>query len=495
MIVLVALIILIVLLVGVHRKRNEYYWKKRGVVFWRKSKTLGVFWHYVSGQKSMFQIFDEMYREYSDASEVAFGTFLTPSIFVKNLVNIHHVTIIDFQSFSHRGLAFGKNDKLANNVALLHGPKWKIIRQAMSPLFTPAKIKKMHYIVDKCAQDFIQLLKRNPNKLNGDAYMTMKTYCCAALTGAVFGIGTESPFESPFIKITSQALAPTLWSNIKFMISGVSPQLFNFLGLSLFSVQEKLFTKTIKQVIEDRKLSDEKKHDFVDLCVNLQNGGVLLDSDTGFQLQPTHEIMAAQAFIFFMAGLEPCAAGLFGALFELGRNPEMQKRLQRDIDAAFEKYDGEMTYDAIMEMKYLDKVIKETLRMYPPVGFLTRECVRDTKLPVGNIKIDAGTKVYLPIYSQHNDSKYFPDPEVFDPERFSNEKELADVFIPFGQGSRICLGLRYAYIQIKTGIVHILRHFDIEAYMRNGVVSYKKEHMFVRLKDVDLALVPRKTIF
>nr|QLI62155.1 cytochrome P450 6 [Streltzoviella insularis] len=375
----------------------------------------------------------------------------------------------------------------------MNGPRWKAMRQSMTPLFTSAKLKNMYYIMDKSAQDFIDYLKANSQKLKGGVYETLNMFCCAAICAAVFGIGTESTFDSPFLKVARKAVDPTFMNNLKFFIGNVSPALFKLLGLKLFGEYEDFFIGSIKRVIRYREKENVMKHDFADICISLQKNGIIKDQDSGLELEPTDELLAAQAFFFFIAGVEPSATTMFCTLIELGKNPDIMRRVHKEIDNVFEKNGGNITYDTLSEMEYLDNVLTEALRMYPPIGFLTRMCIQDTVLPVGNIKVDKGTKIFTPIFEIHHDPKYYPDPEVFNPDRFDKSiNEFNDLtYMPFGKGGRLCIGSRFSRLQVKAGLVHVLRHFNFRTVVSKGGMRYNKSQVQLRPKNVDLELIPR----
>jgi cytochrome P450 family 6 len=85
----------------------------------------------------------------------------------------------------------------------------------------------------------------------------------------------------------------------------------------------------------------------------------------------------------------------------------------------------------------------ETLRKYPPVPMLNRECTRSYKIPGTDIVLEKGIRTVIPVLGLHHDPKYYPDPERFDPERFSEEEKMKRhhyVYLPFGEGPRICIG-------------------------------------------------------
>ncbi|XP_046976581.1 cytochrome P450 6k1-like [Vanessa cardui] len=494
LLIILSVIIIIFSLIYWNGESNERYWKKRGVKFYTKNKVLGVFWDFLTKDGPLFQLWHDIYKQYPNEPAVGVGSLLTPALYVRDPVNVQHVLATNFNAFSHRGFEPNKEDLLANNILFLNGKKWQLVRQSLTPLFTSTKLKSMFYIMEKSAQDFIGYLKENPNSTKGDTFNNLSTFCSAAIGAAVFGVTTESIFKSPFLAVAQKAFEPTFIRNIKFTISNLSTNLFKILNIKLFKEFEEFFISAIKQVVRQRERENVKKHDFADMCVSIQSKGTLKDPATGFKLEPTDELLAAQAFFFFIAGVEPTAFAMFATLVELGKNPEIQKRLHEEIDEAFEKCDGKLTFDVISNMNYLDMVMSEAMRIHPPIGFLSRLCTEDTVLPVGNIKVDKGTRIFTPIYELHHDPAYHPDPEVFNPERFSKEnlKNMIDVtFQPFGKGNRICVGMRYAQLQAKTGLVYLLRNFTVNTNVFKGGLKYKRDQVQLRLTNVDVEFFPR----
>lgn len=376
------------------------------------------------------------------------------------------------------------------------GPQWKLLRQKLTPLFTSAKLKNMYYIIDRSAQDFVEFLKQNPDRLKGnasDVQDTLTNFGAAALSAAVFGIGTKTTFDSPFRKMVTDAVAPSITLNLKIVLGGLSAKLYKTLGIKLFAKYEKVFVESIRQVIRQRVEEGVKKHDFVDMCVTLQKNGTMYDPETNLSIDPTDEVLAAQAYFFFIAGLEPTASVMFTTMMELGLNPDILKRVHEEVDAVFEQYHDKLTYDAVVKVQYLDRVLSESLRRYPPLGLLTRQCMKDTILPIGNIPVEKGTKIFFSIYDLHHDPNYFPNPEAFEPDRFSKEGEVPDMeYLPFGQGYRYCIGLKYARLQVLSGLMHFLRHFTVNTHVDKGVKKYEKDANRVRIKNVDIKFIPRR---
>lgn len=492
--VLVIFFVILPLIIYTIGKRNENYWKRRGIVFHGKNKITGPFWEVFTSGEPFYLHLQNIYNQYPDQAAVGIGGCLTPSLYVRDPKNVQAILSSDFNSFYHRGFEVNENDKLANNILFLNGSKWKLMRQSMTPLFTSLKLKNMFYIMDKSAQDFVQYIKESPEIRKGNTFQTLSTFCSAAIGASVFGLTTESIFDSPFLKIAQKIFEPTLKSNLRFAISNLSQTLFHLFKIQFFKEFEDFFIDAIKRVVRQRKEENIKKHDFADICVALQKNGMLKDPETGLELEPTYELLAAQAFFFFNAGVEPVAAAMFSALIEIGKNPEIQKKVHEEIDRTFDKNNGKLNFDIIAEMVYLDMVINEAMRMYPPIGFLSRQCVEDTVLPSGNIPVEKGTKIFVPIFEFHHDPKYFPNPEEFNPERFSreNKKKMSDItYLPFGKGNRICIGMRYAHMQTKTGLVHLLRNFNVKTNIGKGGIKYVKHQFQMRLTNVDVEFLNR----
>lgn len=135
------------------------------------------------------------------------------------------------------------------------------------------------------------------------------------------------------------------------------------------------------------------------------------------------------------------------AAYELVTNPDIQQTLYEEISDVNEQLGGKrITYETLQKMKYLDQVICETLRKWPAAGQIDRLCVKDyiyddeDKL---KFKIEKGSNIIFPVYGMHRDPKYYPNPEKFDPERFSDENKhniTPGTYAPFGLGPRNCIG-------------------------------------------------------
>lgn len=195
--------------------------------------------------------------------------------------------------------------------------------------------------------------------------------------------------------------------------------------------------------------------------VTLPRKNFISDSNKSFTLNE----MAAQSFLFWAAGFETTSATISFCLFELARNPEVLQNLQNSIDEVLAKNNGEFTYESLQQMIYLDHCIDETLRKYPPLPVLQRQCIGPYKLANSKVTLEPGTVIFFPIIGLHLNPQYFPNPKKFIPERFTDpayEKVLKNCYYPFGDGPRNCIAFRLGKIMSKLAVGIVASKFNIK---------------------------------
>lgn len=178
-------------------------------------------------------------------------------------------------------------------------------------------------------------------------------------------------------------------------------------------------------------------------------------------------------------------------LHELSLNQNLQEKVRANVQDVLARHDGKITYESLNEMTYLEQCINgklsfdkaiasknvffslpESLRQYPPGASLFRKVTKDYQVPDSNIVLKKGMTVLASIYGIHHDPDLYPDPEVFDPDRFSQEnvsKRHRMAFIPFGEGPRICIGIRFAILQTKVGLATLLSKFKFHKSDRTQI--------------------------
>lgn len=188
---------------------------------------------------------------------------------------------------------------------------------------------------------------------------------------------------------------------------------------------------------------------------------------------------------FMFEGHDTTATGLVFIFFLMAQHREVQQRVYEEIKAVVDGAAGESLNTAeFNSMSYTDRVIKECMRMYPPVPFISRDLTEDIRLSSGH-RIPKGTAVNLHIYDLHRDPEQFPNPDVFDPDRFlpdECEKRHPFAYLPFSAGKkssqkgvwehifiwylfpgpRNCIGQKYAMLEMKSCLTDVLLEYEIK---------------------------------
>ncbi|PSN43021.1 Cytochrome P450 4C1, partial [Blattella germanica] len=152
------------------------------------------------------------------------------------------------------------------------------------------------------------------------------------------------------------------------------------------------------------------------------------------------------------------------ALQLLSSYPEVQEKVYEEQESIFKGSDRDPSSKDLSEMKYLERVIKETLRLYPSAYVFAREVKEDVQL--GEHRVPAGMRVLFIPYLTHRLEEYYPNPKVFDPDRFLPERIVNRhpySFIPFSAGPRNCLGQKFAMLEMKTVLSYVIRHYKLQA--------------------------------
>jgi cytochrome P450 len=162
----------------------------------------------------------------------------------------------------------------------------------------------------------------------------------------------------------------------------------------------------------------------------------------------------------FGAGHETTSGALTWAFYLLSQHPEVEAKLLDELDTVLQG--RQPTFDDLPKLPYTEMVIKESMRLYPPAWSVTREAVED--VTIGSYPVKKGQIIIANIYGIHRDSRFFPNPDAFIPERFSaeNEKQLPKyAYLPFGAGPRVCIGNAFAMMEARLLLATILPQFRL----------------------------------
>ena len=193
----------------------------------------------------------------------------------------------------------------------------------------------------------------------------------------------------------------------------------------------------IQQMIDERRANPEEREDFLSILLRAHEA----DGST-----MSNEQIQNEALTLFGAGHETTATALAWVWYLLATHPIAYRQIQEEVDRVLQG--RAPTYRDLPLLPYCLQVFKEALRLYPPAYAVGRVALHDVEL--GDYTINRGTSAIASIYAIHHRAEYYPDPEQFEPERFTsdNEKQLPRyAYVPFGAGPRICIGNHFSMME------------------------------------------------
>ena len=205
----------------------------------------------------------------------------------------------------------------------------------------------------------------------------------------------------------------------------------------------------------------------------------------------TGPMINAQSMVFLTAGFETTANTLGSMMYFFATHPDLQDKVYEEMVEHVDD-DDNVTYETTKEMHYLEAFTMETLRMKPPLVEHDRICVKDCV--VNGIKVKQGTTIQMPIYAAHYNEEFFPEPFVFNPDRFLKENEdqiIPYTWRPFGAGNRVCIGQRFALLEIKIFVAKLLQKFKIVQTSKTAIATPKGSMFLLTYPEIVVKLERR----
>ncbi|XP_059048249.1 cytochrome P450 6B6-like [Achroia grisella] len=475
---IILLLILCVIAIYFYGTRNHDYWLKRNVAHVPPIPFIGNHFRNQFAFKNITAITTELYNKFPKEKVVGYYRWTTPELIIRDPEIVRHIMNVDFVYFYPRGL--GRNpsvEPLQANLFHADGDTWKLLRQRMTSAFTTAKLKNMFPLVVKCAEK-LQLVGEDIVSNGGecDVRDLMARFTTEFIGACGFGIemDTINNENSLFRDLGKLIFNRTLSDVVKLLIWEGFPITRNYLRVFNSDI-DKVIIDIVTKIRAQRNYKPCGRNDFIDLLLEMESKGKIKGESIEkrnpdgtpieVEMEMTLECMVAQVFVFFAAGFETSSSATSSMLHLLAYNPDIQFKIQEEIDQVLQKYDNKLCYDAITEMSLLDMAFKESMRLLPTVGNLNRVCAKQYTIPELNITIDPGVKIIIPIAAIQNDEKYFDNPEEFRPDRFKPEAMKSRhhyTYLPFGEGPRACIGARLGYMQSLAGLAAVLHKFDVE---------------------------------
>ena len=418
---------------------------------------------------------------------------LAPVLTISDVDLIKNVLIKDFHLFVNRRQFNIQHPQYCRNLFFVESDDWKRIRSITSPAFTSGKLRKMLPLLKQSTDQLDAYLdtisKDKKAKLSVNIKDVITGFTIDVIASTSFGIDTNSngdrskfdPFlyhgqrmvhEIKMLTACMMFILPKWLLRTLGMLHPFVEDSFNFfVKISKEIMQRKTDKENLVKLIREAHISENDlknlNYNKLTATADAENDNQKVEENENSEQSKflTDDEVISQSILFFVAGFETTSSAITNTIFEMVHQPELQDKLCKEIEEKLSGYDEndlEKYYDKIINgIPYLDAILKETLRKYPPLTRLERRLSAE-KYKLGNVELEKNTLVEISTIAVHYDEQNYSNPHRFDPERFMPEnKHLLNpyAYLPFGAGPRNCVGMRFAYQEAKIALAKLFQKY------------------------------------
>ncbi|EFP2469550.1 cytochrome P450, partial [Campylobacter coli] len=339
---------------------------------------------------------------------------------------------------------------LGESIFTTNGEVWKKQRELLRPSFEMTRINKVFNLMSEAVADMMDRFGKYPNHavIEVDEAMTFITadVIFRTIMSSKLDEGKGKKILNAFVTFQEQSVHTAMRRMFRF------PKWLSYvLGDRKRAKAGDVIRQVLSDIIKPRyDMADNAE--FEDILGSLL---LVVDADTNKRF--SFEEILDQVAMLFLAGHETTASSLTWTLYLLSLYPKEQEKAYEEITQVLQG--GVVEISHLRQFKYLTNIFKESLRLYPPVGFFAREAKKDTQ--VRDKLIKKGSGVVIAPWLIHRHEEFWTNPHGFNPSRFEGEYKK-DAYLPFGAGERICIGQGFAMQEAILILANILKTYKLE---------------------------------
>ena len=339
-------------------KKQFSYFEEKNIPFVKPS------WIYgnlsgVNKSAHMSELLTKVYEECKEKDIVAGFYSSMSKIFVPtDLEVIKNITIKDFNIFPDRGVYSNEeDDPLTGHLFAIGGEKWRFLRHKLSPVFTSGKIKSMYHTISDKGDNFVEAIEAESCSGSIEMKEISMRFTIDVISSCAFGLEANTlNHEHPEVLDVMRQSDEDLRSIPYFLFLNAFPTLAKFLKLRQFRKSiDDFYVDVVGGNITNREENNIVRNDFMNMLVQLKNKGSIDGETSTDSRKLTLKECVAQGFVFMFAGADTSSTTISYAITELSLHPEIQDKLRTEILDVSKG--GELTYDNLHEMNYLNKVV------------------------------------------------------------------------------------------------------------------------------------------
>lgn len=522
-----------------HYKNIYSFWNNKGVRGPKPTPIIGHLLQIFSQDRTKRQSIWQ--KEYGKVFGLYEGT--KPVLMISDADVFYQICIKDFDIFPNHAEFKLMNEYQKNFLFSLRDNNWRRVRSTMTPTFTSGKIKRMFKLMDVCGDDLIHLFEeqlddisrmpRNDSSKEINLKDLYSMYSMDAIATCCYGLKLERDSKTTNLKTAARRnefveMAMKMFDvdMKRFVLAAfVNEDLLRYFNYELMSRNKfEPLVARVKNLLKIRRDSGKTFDDYLQILINARvndeleldemdmkenhHAGLTRESllqdqrrmKSGLENKSLSDLEVLSAAVFLLVvGLETTATLLTFCTYTLAFHQDIQERLHDEVksiaDYDQDKKSYSFEYEKLTGCQYLDSVICETLRMFPPAMITDRVANQDYRIEKYNIELKKDSKINFNLHAIMNSADYWHEPGKFDPDRFMPEHRdliVPGSYCPFGVGPRHCIGMRFALTEAKLGLAKILMNFKFspvegtrfppEAKLNFGLNGIKKPNVQFKVR-------------
>ncbi|XP_070169058.1 cytochrome P450 4C1-like [Polyergus mexicanus] len=387
------------------------------------------------------------------------------------------------------------------------GKQWNHDRKLIGPTFHFSILDQFAVVMSEKAEILTKCLEKEIAKNPGKAInifpftnnVALDVICETAMGVDVHAQENETKYTTTIHRtsklIFDRFLQPWYWSDWLYDITPLGKQYKSMINIIHTFTKEVIHKKKTVRQSGNSSAKSENEDDELDIGKRKRKAflDLLLDQNEKDETPLTDDELRAQVDTFMFEGHDTTAVAITWTLFLLGNNLEHQEKVHEELEEVFKDSKTPASVKELSQLKYLERVIKETLRLFPSVPLITRKLAEDVK--IDDYTLPKDTTVMLEIALTHLNPEVWSDPNKFDPDRFlpdNSKTRNPYAYIPFSAGPRNCIGQRFALLEEKAILTAILRKWKVKSVKTTDAIQYGLTIIYRPCEEIFIHFTPKK---
>ncbi|KAL3265343.1 hypothetical protein HHI36_009551 [Cryptolaemus montrouzieri] len=447
------------------------------------------------GDRGMLDVFREYQLKYGDVTYVRLGPNINSMVFTSaefaKTIFLSNTNLTKGDAYEHIQCWLGEG------LLTTDEQKWSTQRKMMMPAFNSQLLTDFISVFDRVSNKLIEKISSMTpiDSVNVHPIISLCTLDIICETTMGVSLNAQENQNVDYTKSCKEMCRITavrsmsVWKSIKLLYIFSEDYRKQRKALSILHAYTDKVIAERKNLREDMKKNETmKQNDEPPRKKALLD--ILLDYSENEKILSFDEIRQ-EVHTFMFAGHDTVTATMDFFIYEIAKYPDIQNFIHEEQTSIFgSNIERETTWKDISEMKYLEQVIKETLRMYPPVPVYTRQVTKEFTYD-GKIVPEGSFLIHF-AYGLHRNEKYFPNPDVFDPTRFEDsEAIIPHSFLPFSTGPRNCIGQKFAMYEMKVILSKLIRNFKFLPAEPEHTLDVKAEVVLQSKTGINVKIIRR----